>query len=147
MGKIVKMTNQYYISYYRSLKAEVPYLRFSIVLILILALNTIGFNFEHIAIITMNLILGLILMIILFSYFQKYQKVPFVEINNGVLNYFDTERNEIIQISAQDITHISTRFCELRVHTHEKVHILNLDVIRNETKRWEIKEKIRKLKN
>lgn len=141
------MTNQYYISYYRSLKAEVPYLRFSIVLILILALNTIGFNIEDIAIITMNLILGIVLMLILFSYFQKYQKVPFVEINNGILNYFDTERNEIIKINVQDITHINTRFCELRIHTNEKVHILNLDVIRNETKRWEIKEKIRKLKS
>lgn len=141
------MTNQYYISYCRSLKAEVPYLRFSIVIILILALNIIGSDSEHIAIIPMNLILGLILLVILISCFQKYQKIPFVEINNGTLNYFDQESNKIIKISTQDITHISTKFCELSVHTDEKVHVLNLEVIRNETKRWEIKEKIRKLKS
>lgn len=141
------MTYQYYISNYRSLRTEVPYWKFSIVIALFLVLNIIGYNFEYIAVITMNLTLSLILFLLIFSYFQKCQKVPFVEINNESLNYFDAEKNEIIKVCVKDITHINTKFCELRVHTDEKIHVLYLNVIRNETKRWEIKEKIRTLKS
>jgi hypothetical protein len=70
-------------------------------------------------------------------------KVPFVEIADGTLRYFDTEKGEMISVHVDEITHISTRFCELNIHTPEHTHKLNLDLIRSEKTRWEIKEMIR----
>ena len=78
---------------------------------------------------------------------RKTQKVSFIEIRDKTLSYFDTESEETVKISAGKITHISTKLCEQRVHTNERVHLVNLKVIRNEKKRWEIKEKIRTLLN
>ncbi len=75
----------------------------------------------------------------------RRQKVPFVEIADGTLSYFDTGKGEMISVPVHDITHISTRFCELNVHTAEHTHSLNLDLIRSERARWEIKEMIREM--
>ncbi len=75
----------------------------------------------------------------------KRQKMPFVEISNGTLSYFDTGRGEMVSVPVQDITHISTRFCELNVHTSDTIHSVNLDLIRSEKARWEIKEMIREM--
>lgn len=77
--------------------------------------------------------------------FLRRHKVPFVEINNGTFSYFDTGKGEMVSVPVQDITHISTRFCELNVHTAENTHSLNLDLIRSEKARWEIKEMIREM--
>lgn len=76
---------------------------------------------------------------------RKRIKMPFIEITDGTLNYFDTETEEIVAVCAKDITHITTKLCELRIHTNEQVHLVNLKVIRNEKTRWEIKEEIRKM--
>ncbi|SKB63564.1 hypothetical protein [Daejeonella lutea] len=76
---------------------------------------------------------------------SRRQKIPFVEISNGTMTYFDTVKGELISLPVNDITHISTRFCELNVHTANNVHSLNLDLIRSEKARWEIKEMIREM--
>lgn len=75
----------------------------------------------------------------------RRQKMPFVEIANGTFSYFDAGKGEMVSVPVQDITHISTRFCELNVHTAEHTHSLNLDLIRSEKARWEIKEMIREM--
>ena len=141
------MIYQHYISHNRPLNTEIPHRKFSTVILSILIFNTIGavFYFDSEVLIILNLLLGIIFLYLLFSHFQKNQKVTFIEISNKKLNYFDTESEEIIQVSANDITHISTKLCELRVHTIERIHVINLNVVRNEKKRWEIKEKIRTL--
>ena len=141
------MTYQYNINHYRPLSNDVPYWKFSIVFLSLLLLNTlnVAFYFYSVALILLNLILSILFLLLIIGLFRKTQKVPFVEIRNNTLNYFDTENEEIVQVSARDITQISTKLCELRVHTPEKIHIVNLNVIRNEKKRWEIKEKIRTL--
>lgn len=96
----------------------------------------------------LNLTIGAICMI-LFAvaalFIMRRQKVPFVEIANGTLSYFDTTRGEMVSIPVHDITHISTRFCELNVHTADNIHSVNLDLIRSEKARWEIKEMIREM--
>ncbi len=74
---------------------------------------------------------------------KRRHKVPFVEIAEGTLSYFDTGKGEMVSVPIEEITHISTRFCELNVHTAENIHSLNLDLIRSEKARWEIKEMIR----
>ncbi len=75
----------------------------------------------------------------------RRQKMPFVEIANGTLSYFDAGTGEMTSVPVQDITHVSTRFCELNVHTANHTHSLNLDLIRSEKARWEIKEMIREM--
>lgn len=141
------MTYQHHISHYRQPNREIPYSKFAIVFLPILLFNTltVTFYFYSLTLISLNLFLSLIFLVLLLRQFRKTQKVSFIEISDRTLNYFDTESEEIIKVSAQEITHISTKLCELRVHTKERVHLVNLKVIRNEDKRWEIKEKIRTL--
>ncbi len=143
------MTYQYKISLHRPLNGEIANSKFAIVLFSILLLNaiTVVFYFYSLTIVSLSLFLSIIFFILLFRQFRKTHKVSFIEISDKTLNYFDTESQEIVKVAAQDITHISTKLCELRVHTNERVHLVNLNVIRNEKKRWEIKEKIRTLCN
>ncbi|MFA6945639.1 MAG: hypothetical protein WC220_07010 [Pedobacter sp.] len=141
------MTYQHYISHNRSLNSGIPYWKLSSAILSILLLNTIGvaYYFDSELLILLNLTISLVFLLFIFSYLHKSQKVPLIDISNRTLNYFDTESEKIVKVSAHDITHISTKFCELRVHTNERIHIVNLKVVRNEKKRWEIKEKIRTL--
>jgi hypothetical protein len=75
----------------------------------------------------------------------RRHKVPFVEIVDGTISYFDSSRGEMVSVQVHEITHISTRFCQLDVHTAENIHSLNLGLVRNEKTRWEIKEMIREM--
>lgn len=143
------MTYQHKISLHRSLNSEIANSKFAIVLLSILLLNaiTVTFYFYSLTLFSLSLFLSIIFIILLLRQLRKTHKVSFIEISDKTLNYFDTESEEIVKVAAQDITHISTKLCELRVHTNERVHLVNLNVIRNEKKRWEIKEKIRTLCN
>lgn len=143
------MTYQHYISLHRPLNSEIAYSKFTMVFLSILVFNavTVTFYFYSFVLISLSLFLSTIFFILLLRQFRRTQKVSFIEISDKTLNYFDTETEEIVKVAAQDITHISTKLCELRVHTNERVHLVNLNVVRNEKKRWEIKEKIRTLLN
>ncbi|HQT22299.1 MAG: hypothetical protein B7X86_02935 [Sphingobacteriales bacterium 17-39-43] len=141
------MTYQHKISLHRSLNGEIANSKFAIVLLSILLLNaiTVTFYFYSLTLFSLSLFLSIIFFILLLRQLRKTHKVSFIEISNKTLNYFDTDSEEIVKVMAQDITHISTKLCELRIHTNERVHLVNLNVIRNDKKRWEIKEKIRTL--
>ena len=73
------------------------------------------------------------------------QKVSFIDITDGTLSYLNTNSGEMVSVPVHDITHISTRFCQLNIHTADCIHTLNLDIVRNEKTRWEIKEMIREI--
>lgn len=73
------------------------------------------------------------------------QKVSFIDITDGTLSYLDTNSGEMVSVPVHNITHISTRFCQLNVHTADCTHTLNLGLIRNEKTRWEIKEMIKEI--
>ncbi|MDP3470129.1 MAG: hypothetical protein Q8S11_17440 [Daejeonella sp.] len=141
------MTYQHHICHYRPLNNKIPYAKFALVFLSILIFNTITVTFYPLTFLSLSLFLSIIFLVLWLRQYRKRQKVSFIEIRDKTLNYFDTESEEIIKVAAQDITHISTKLCELRVHTKERVHLVNLKVIRNEKKRWEIKEKIRTLSN
>ncbi|MEJ7694205.1 hypothetical protein [Daejeonella sp.] len=87
----------------------------------------------------------IVLFAVIALFITRRHKVTFVEIADGTLSYFDTAKGEMVSVPVQDITHISTRFCELNVHTAENTHSLNLDLIRSEKARWEVKEMIREM--
>lgn len=73
------------------------------------------------------------------------QKVSFIDITDGTLSYLNTGSGEMVSVPVHEITHTSTRFCQLNVHTADCIHILNLDLVRNEKTRWEIKEIIKEV--
>jgi hypothetical protein len=72
----------------------------------------------------------------------KSNKLPYISIQDSKLEYYCLKERKIIIIRAEEITHITHRFCELRVHTKDHVHYLSLEPVRKEKKRWEIKEMI-----
>ena len=139
------MTYQHHINHYRSSDNDARYWMYSKVFLSLLFLDTlaVAFYFYSETLILVNVFLAMVFLSILITLIRRRLKMPFIEIADGTLNYFDTENEEIVKIFAKDITHISTRLCELRIHTNKQVHFVNLKVIRNEKTRWEIKEKIR----
>lgn len=141
------MTYQHHINHYRSSNNDTRYWMYSKIFLSLLFLDTlaVAFYFYSATLILLNVFLGIVFLSIMVRLIRKRLKMPFIEIADGTLNYFDTEKEEIVKVCAKDITHISTRLCELRIHTNEQVHSVNLKVIRNEKIRWEIKEKIRTL--
>lgn len=76
---------------------------------------------------------------LVYNHIQR-SKLPYIRIQDSKLEYYCLKEKQIITISADEITHITHRFCELRVHTKEQVHFLSLEPVRKERKRWEIKE-------
>ena len=88
---------------------------------------------------------ALALIIVLAVLVNRRHKISFVDIKDGTLSYLNTDNGKMVSVPVHDITHISTRFCQLNVHTAEGIHTLNLDMVRNEKTRWEIKEMIREI--
>lgn len=94
-----------------------------------------------------NALFAVALIIAILTKNYTRQIVTFLKIDNQGIEYFCAEEDRCISIAANEITHITTRFCELNIHTRDKVHSLNMNMIRQEKKRWEIKEMIRQLAN
>jgi hypothetical protein len=141
------MTYQLDITHYRSSTNDARLWMYSKIFLSLLFLSTlaVAFYFTFPALSLLNVALGLVFLAGLIKIGSKRLRVPFVQIADGTLNYFDPAKGEMISVCAKEITHISTRFCELQVHTHDTIHSLNLGLIRNEQTRWEIKEMIREM--
>lgn len=141
------MTYQLHIMHYRSSNNDACLWVYSKIFLSLLFLNTLGaaFYFTSAALSLLNVILSSIFLVAVVKLISKRFRVPFVQIADGTLNYFNPQKGEMVSVQAKDITHISTRFCELKIHTNEKIHSLNLGLIRNEKNRWEIKEMIREM--
>lgn len=141
------MTYQLHITHYRSNPNDARLWLYCRIFLALLLLNTLGVAFK----LTMpvlslvNVFLSVVFLVVLLRIGNKRYRVPFVQIEDDVLNYYCPEQEEMIAVSAKEITGISTRFCELQLHTPDRVHSLNLGLIRQEKTRWEIKEMIRQM--
>lgn len=141
------MTYQLHISHYRSDSNDARLLMYSTIFLSLLFLNTLGVALD----ITMpqvslvNLVLGVVFLIVLAAMINKRSRVPFVNIHDDMLEYYNPEEGEIISIPSVEITKITTRFNELNIHTNDRTHSLNLSLVRKEQTRWELKEMIRKM--
>lgn len=141
------MTYQLHISHYRSDSNDARLLMYSTIFLSLLFLNTLGVALD----ITMpqvsllNLVLGVVFLIVLAAMINKRSRVPFVNIHDDMLEYYNPEEGEIISIPSMEITKITTRFNELNIHTNDRTHSLNLSLVRKEQTRWELKEMIRKM--
>lgn len=141
------MTYQIHIRHYRSSNNDAKLWVYSLILVSSVFLNTLGIIFySYSAVLTLaNILFSFIFLGLAIIHFLKRYIVPFVEIFDGTLNYWDSEKNEMVAVYAKDITHISSKLCELKLHTPEQIHSVNLKMIRNQKTRWEIKEKIREM--
>ena len=141
------MTYQLHITHYRSDSNDARLLMYSTIFLSLLFLNTLGVALD----ITMpqlslvNLVLGAVFLIGLATVINKRSKVPFVNIHDDTLEYFSPENEQIISIPSMEITKVTTRFNELNIHTSDRMHSLNLGLIRQEQTRWELKETIRRM--
>lgn len=141
------MTYQLHISHYRSDSNDARLLMYSTIFLSLLFLNTVGVALDITVpqVSLVNLILCVCFLIGLGTIINKKSKVPFVNIHDNTLEYFSPEEGQIISIPSMEITKITTRFNELNIHTNDRMHSLNLGLIRQEQTRWEIKEMIRRM--
>ncbi len=141
------MTNQLNLNY-RNANANLNRLWFySILFLAFLVAITFVASFAEIpsTIYAFNMALCLLfIMAILIVNFKK-KHAPFVKIENNQLQYLCPVKRELVVIPIDEITKVSTQFCELQVHTSNRTHCINLNKIKQEKQRWEIKEMIRKL--
>lgn len=141
------MTNQLNVNY-RNVNANLNKLwLFSIIFLSVLVFITL---FSSITILSAsfylsNIALCLLFVIVVLIVKSKNRQVAFVKIEEDNLQYFCPIKKEVVVIPVQEIINITTRFCELQIHTSNRTHCLNLDKIKQEQQRWEIKEMIRKL--
>ena len=137
------MTYHYNITKYRSLKDT--RLWTDRIFLSTMILTTIAILYYNSSAFNILFALPLIVITSIIMLMNSRQKVLFVDITDGTLSFLDTGKGEMVSVPIHDITHISTKFCQLNVHTLESTHSLNLGLIRNEKTRWEIKEMIRKI--
>ncbi len=78
--------------------------------------------------------------------FNKSLEDIYLKLEDNYLEYFSEEQEEMVQIPAENITKIITRFCELQIHTADSaVHRISMSYIKNVQTRWEVKEMIKQL--
>ena len=79
-------------------------------------------------------------------YSSLFKKKVVIEVGQDSIQYFSEEKNEMVEIAAEDIVKISTRFCELQVYTRDNtLHRINMESVKKEQARWEIKEMVKQL--
>lgn len=92
-----------------------------------------------------NIVLCVFFIIVVVIFKFKKRPFAFVKIDEDQLQYFCPVKKEVIVIPKNEITKVTTQFCELQIHTYNHTHCLNLKKIKQEQQRWEIKEMIKKL--
>ncbi|WP_411275032.1 hypothetical protein [Daejeonella sp.] len=136
------MTYHHNITQYRSLRNTRLWTERIFLSLLILSTSAIAW-YNSTALNLYYALPGLVFIIVIAMLVIRRRRISFIDITDGTLSYLDTDKGEMVSVPVHDITHISTRFCQLNVHTSECIHTLNLDMVRNEKTRWEIKEMIR----
>lgn len=140
------MTNQLNISQTHQLNWTKLWLFCKIFLVCLIAVtllsSVVNFTFN---IYIFNLcILSVFLVFLLILKFKKKQHY-FIKIEDKQLIYFCPVKKVTVSIPTADILRVTTQFCELQIHTSMHTHCLNLNNIKEESVRWEIKEMIKKL--
>ena len=97
------------------------------------------------AVYLVNIAFLMLLLSGLFLLKLKKSQTPFIYVEDGQLHYFCRTKKENISIPVREIVKVTSQFCELQIHTGNHTYCLNLNNIRQEKQRWEIKEMIKKL--
>ncbi|MEJ7780638.1 MAG: hypothetical protein WKF68_13735 [Daejeonella sp.] len=141
------MIYQLHIRHYRSSNNDGSLWLYSVIFLSLLFMSTVGAAFYYFSdlLILLNVLLSSVFLGLTIAHFIKRNRLPFIEISEGSLNYWDPAKEEIVSVSAKDITQISTKLCQLKLHTPDQIHVVNLNLIKKEQTRWEIKENVRKM--
>ncbi len=68
-----------------------------------------------------------------------------IKVDNRGVEYFSHEEGRLVTVNAEDIIKITTGFCQLHVHTRDSVHLINMETIKKEKIRWEVKEMVKQM--
>lgn len=91
-----------------------------------------------------NIALCFLLVVVVVVLNFKKKPVELLKVEEDQLQYFCPVKKEVVLIPINEITKVTTQFCELQIHTYNQTHCLNLNKIKQEQQRWEIKEMIKK---
>ncbi len=141
------MTNQLNITHQSSNVNWTRFWLFSKLFLSFLIITTIfsSLNYVISAFLILNILLGLLFMAAIFFIKFKTKKTEFVKITENKLQYFCQVKKEVILIPINEITNVRSHFCELEIHTYNRTYCINLNPIKEEKQRWEIKEMIKRV--
>jgi hypothetical protein len=116
---------------------------FLLVLVMITLLSSVADMPSAFYASNMVLCVVFIITVILIGFVKK--RSPLVKIADNNVYYISPVTKEVVTIPVNEIIKVTSQFCELQIHTATKTHCINMEQIKHESKRWEIKEMIKKL--
>ncbi|HEY1008324.1 MAG TPA: hypothetical protein VGD92_14120 [Sphingobacteriaceae bacterium] len=90
-----------------------------------------------------NLAIAIVAVVAFLKWTSQSTRMLFLKVEDNEIEYFNGEDQELVAVATHAIRNVDTGFNKLRLHTPEHVHIVDLSYIRDEKKRWEIKEAVR----
>jgi hypothetical protein len=118
------------------------------VLVSLIALSTVAVALEYIPTeyYLATSIICVALIFVAFKLSKNTRSKAFLRVEDTYLEYFSEDMDEIVQIGADEIEKVCTRFCEIQVYTRDhSVHRIDTSVIKKQQTRWEVKEMIKNL--
>jgi len=115
------------------------------VALVLLGVNYLGvlYNFSMPWFSLINLAIALVAVVAFLKWSSQKDQIVFLKVAENGIEYFNGEEQELISVDKWTIKNVDTGFNKLRIHTQEQVHIVDLSYVRDEKKRWEIKEAVR----
>ena len=115
------------------------------VALILLGVNYLGvvYNFTMPWFSLINLAIAIVAVVAFLKWTSQSTRMLFLKVEENEIEYFNGEEKELVSVDPHAICNVDTGFNKLRLHTPEQVHIVDLSYIRDEKKRWEIKEAVR----
>ncbi len=115
------------------------------VALILLGVNYLGvvYNFTMPWFSLINLAIAIVAVVAFLKWTSQSTRMLFLKVEENEIEYFNGEDQELVAVATHAIRNVDTGFNKLRLHTPEQVHIVDLSYIRDEKKRWEIKEAVR----
>lgn len=93
-----------------------------------------------------NSFLCIIIIALCYKAYGNIDNDLLLKVDGTCVVYFSNEEAKLISIQAEEISKITTAFCQLQVHTRDNnIHLINMEPIKKEKTRWEVKEMIKQL--
>ncbi|RYE27347.1 MAG: hypothetical protein EOP42_19335 [Sphingobacteriaceae bacterium] len=112
-------------------------------LLAVTLLSTVTLKFPLIYVFSFGLVILFLLAFFLLKFNRKQTAI--FRTDNQQLRYFCPVKRENVIIPIPEIIKVTSQFCELQIHTCNKTYCLNLNNIKQEKQRWEIKEMVKNL--
>jgi hypothetical protein len=126
-------------------KSEARFWFIVTVALILLGVNYLGvlYNFSMPWFSLINLAIAIVAVVAFLKWTSQKTRMLFLKVEENEIEYFNGEEKELVSVDTHAINNVDTGFNKLRLHTRDQVHVLDLSYIRDEKKRWEIKEAVR----